>query len=283
MRNTKNMIKKFFLTAAFCVMVTMLTFVPTKSGSFGSVSVLAATTSVSTKTGGQLRTGGSLSVKVTGTGKIKSVKVSASNDKVKVTSAKVNDKNKNNATVKVKGVSKGSATLTIKVNYKDGSSVTKQVSLQVYDLSKWNSVFKQLKKLGYTKNQALGIMANLMWETGPVSSGNYSSFTLSTLANGFINPTASNGRYYGIFQFADGRKSNLMSWCKKHDLSPKKVSSQLRFMDYELHNSERSAYNKLKNTESAYSAAYSFAANYERCGYAYSMRGETAKRLDLFY
>ena len=105
-------------------------------------------------------------------------------------------------------------------------------------------------ELGCNEAVACGILANIKAECD-------------------FDPTkySTNGKYYGLCQWGDGRLSRLREFCGD---SYNTLEGQLTFMKYELlEGDEKSAWSKMKaieNTaEGAYDAGWQWAQYYERC------------------
>lgn len=106
------------------------------------------------------------------------------------------------------------------------------------------------KVAGYNSAAAIGIMANIKYESGykPVSNGD-------------------SGRSYGICQWNGGRKTRLINWCTENGYDHGTLEGQLYFLQYELTHSYPKVHNYLKgvsNTaEGAYDAGYYFCYHFE--------------------
>lgn len=275
-----NMMKKLGMAACVCFLITILNIFPVEQIA-GPVTAEAASVSVTNSSLNQVRKGGWTTIKVKSSSKIESVTATASNRRAKT---KVVKKTSTFYRVSVKGLSAGSTTIRIKVKFKNGSTAKKNVSLTVFNVDRYNFIYKLLRKEGFSKNESLGIMANLLWETGPVNVYNRGSFTLATLSRQFVNPSDHTGSYYGMFQLEGSRKANMKSWCKRNGYLYSSVRGQIKFMAYEMRTSETKARRMLKSADSAYEAGVMFASYYERCATRYrAPRGTTAARLDLFY
>lgn len=104
--------------------------------------------------------------------------------------------------------------------------------------------------MGFNRAAAMGIMANIYYESGykPVINGD-------------------SGTSYGICQWHAGRKSNLINWCNDNGLDYTTLEGQLKFLQYELPTRYRSVYDYLRQVDNtadgAYDAAYYFCFNFE--------------------
>lgn len=93
-----------------------------------------------------------------------------------------------------------------------------------------------------------------------------------------------NGTSYGLCQWHNDRKTNLISYCKSLNKSINSVEGQLAYLEHELKNSYKGVYNKLKSTpntpQGAYDSAYYFCIHFEVPQYKEQKgieRGNTAK------
>lgn len=120
-----------------------------------------------------------------------------------------------------------------------------------------------VNKLGYTKAEACGILANIWQESK-------------------FNPTAGS-YYYGLCQWGGGRRSNLSTWCTDNGYDPASVKGQLEFMDYELKTFYPNTYQKLKavpnNASGAGDAATIFVRGYEGASHT---SGRYEKAIEYF-
>ena len=103
---------------------------------------------------------------------------------------------------------------------------------------------------GYNRAAAMGIMANIKYESG---------YRPTVVGDG--------GTSYGICQWHLGRKTNLINWCTENNYDYNTLEGQLRFLKYELTTRYTSVHNYLKRVEDsdegAYDAAYYFCFNFE--------------------
>ncbi|MCM1508804.1 MAG: phage tail tip lysozyme [Ruminococcus flavefaciens] len=127
--------------------------------------------------------------------------------------------------------------------------------------------------LGLNTATAVGIMANIQKE----SSFNPRSQCIDT--NGKTS--------YGICQWNGGRFDALRNYCSRNGYDYTSVTGQLKYLQYELSNGEKNAWNKMQgiaNTATgAYTAGYKWAQYFERCAQYYNgvnqyeTRGNLAK------
>lgn len=121
------------------------------------------------------------------------------------------------------------------------------------------------QSLGWTREQAAGIVANLQRESQ-------------------MDPKAigDNGKAVGIAQWHPDRQANFRRWAGK-DLKDASVEEQMRFVHYELtQGAERNAGNLLKAAKNAEQAGRIVSLNYERpanAEYEASRRGAAAAQI----
>jgi hypothetical protein len=126
-----------------------------------------------------------------------------------------------------------------------------------------NADIGTLMNLGWTRPQALGMVANIARESG-----------------GSAGITGDGGAAYGLAQWHPDRQAAFAKWAG-HDIRDPKTTreEQLGFMDYELRQGgERGAGNALKNVSDAASAAAVVSKMYERPA---DKEGEASRRADL--
>ena len=104
------------------------------------------------------------------------------------------------------------------------------------------------KEQGWSQEQAAGIVANLMVESG---------------ANLQETAVGDRGKAYGIAQWHPDRQAIFKREYGK-DIKESSFEEQLKFVQYELQNNEYLAGHRLKQTTSGGEAAYSFDKEYER-------------------
>ena len=112
-----------------------------------------------------------------------------------------------------------------------------------------NTIYNYLtENIGLNTAAASGLMANMYYECKyDPSLGSY---------------------YFGLYQWSDARKQELIDFCKERDYNYKSLKAQLKFIKYELTYLEKEKYSYLKkisNTEEgAYKAADYWCRYYER-------------------
>lgn len=105
-------------------------------------------------------------------------------------------------------------------------------------------------KMGYNRAAAMGVMANIKYESGyrPVIDGD-------------------RGTSFGICQWHLGRKTNLINWCGDNGYDYQTLEGQLHFLQYELTTRYPTVHSYLKRVEDsgegAYDAGYYFCFNFE--------------------
>lgn len=114
---------------------------------------------------------------------------------------------------------------------------------------------------GFNKEQAAGIVGNLMQESGG------GTFDLGL--------NATDGTAQGIAQWQGSRLENLRNFQRDRFNGEDTLDSQLAFLVYEMQDSEKGAYNQIKGTNNARDAAYVTDKYYER-----SAGTERGKRMD---
>jgi hypothetical protein len=110
-----------------------------------------------------------------------------------------------------------------------------------------NDPLNFLQRLGWTKDQAAGILANLQEESG-------------------MNPNAvgDHGEAYGLAQWHKDRQQAFAKWAG-HDIHESNTAEQLAFVDHELkRGAERAAGALLQASTNSRQAAEIMARNYER-------------------
>jgi len=108
-------------------------------------------------------------------------------------------------------------------------------------------VARFLMGLGYSKSNASGIAGNLYTE---------SKFDPKAIGD--------NGTSFGLAQWHKSRWERLRNWSNQRGLNINTFDAQLRFMDWELNNTEKRAKSKLLETTNPRDSAYAFAKYYER-------------------
>lgn len=116
-----------------------------------------------------------------------------------------------------------------------------------FDQQKSASAISFFEKMGWSKDQAAGIVANIK---------NESSF----------NPNAENQGHYGLAQWDKNRQANFAKWAGK-DIRQSTSEEQMAFINYELtQGSERRAGALLRATNNAQAASNVVFSQYERAG-----------------
>lgn len=107
-----------------------------------------------------------------------------------------------------------------------------------------------INKMGYNRAAAMGLMANIKYESDyrPVLDGD-------------------SGTSFGLCQWHASRKSNLINWCKQNGYDYKTVEGQMWFLKHELTTSYTSVHKYMQQVEDsadgAYDAGYYFCFNFE--------------------
>jgi hypothetical protein len=119
----------------------------------------------------------------------------------------------------------------------------------------------QLMKLGWTKEQATGIAANIQRESG-----------------GRADAVGDNGQAYGLAQWHPDRQANFERFAGKN-IRQSSHEEQVAFIDYELRKgSEQNAGRALSSARTAAEAAAIVASKYERPA---DVAGESQKRAEM--
>ena len=108
-------------------------------------------------------------------------------------------------------------------------------------------IAKFLMGLGYSKSNASGIAGNLYTE---------SKYDPQALGD--------NGTSFGLAQWHKSRWDALKNWCIERNLDINSFEVQLRFIDWELNNTEKKAKIELLSTNTPSDSAFAFAKYYER-------------------
>lgn len=104
-----------------------------------------------------------------------------------------------------------------------------------------------LMGLGYSKANASGIAGNLYTE---------SKFDPQAIGD--------NGTSFGLAQWHKSRWDNLRNWSNDRGLDINLFDTQLKFIDWELNNTEKRAKSELVLTNTPRESAFAFAKFYER-------------------
>jgi len=104
-----------------------------------------------------------------------------------------------------------------------------------------------LMGLGYSKSNASGIAGNLYTESK-------------------YNPQAigDNGTSFGLAQWHKSRWDRLKNWSRERGLNINSFETQLKYIDWELNNTEKKAKKELLKQTTPRDSAFAFAKYYER-------------------
>lgn len=110
-----------------------------------------------------------------------------------------------------------------------------------------NGIARFLMGLGYSKSNASGIAGNLYVESR-------------------FNPQAigDNGTSFGLAQWHKSRWEKLRNWSRERGLNINSFETQLRYIDWELNNTEKKAKRELLKQTTPRDSAFAFAKYYER-------------------
>jgi hypothetical protein len=128
------------------------------------------------------------------------------------------------------------------------TSATTGELLGVRDSGSAKSALKFFQDKGWTKEQAAGIVGNLMAESSP---------------NLITNSLGDGGKAYGLAQWHADRQTNFSEIYKK-PIQQAGFEEQLEFVNWELNNTESKAGKALQTAKDASTAAYVIDAMYER-------------------
>ncbi|MVW80174.1 phage tail tip lysozyme [Bordetella sp. 02P26C-1] len=139
----------------------------------------------------------------------------------------------------------GVALATYSSSLNDGESET-VAALNGGANPKGADMVRAMEGMGYKREHAVGIVANLVAESS-------------------LNPAAvgDGGRAYGLAQWHPDRQANFKRVFGK-DIKGSTVEEQLKFIDWELRNTERKAREKLLAATTPQQAADAFRVHYER-------------------
>lgn len=104
-----------------------------------------------------------------------------------------------------------------------------------------------LMGLGYSKSNASGIAGNLYTE---------SKYDPQAIGD--------NGTSFGLAQWHKSRWDKLRNWSNERGLDINLFDTQLKFIDWELNNTEKTAKRELLKQTTARDSAFAFAKYYER-------------------
>ena len=108
-------------------------------------------------------------------------------------------------------------------------------------------IAKFLMGLGYSKANASGIAGNIYTE---------SKYDPKAIGD--------NGTSFGLAQWHKSRWDALKSWSNERGLNINLFDTQLRFINWELNNTEKRAKSELISTNTPRESAFAFAKYYER-------------------
>lgn len=123
------------------------------------------------------------------------------------------------------------------------------------------------KEKGFTPSQTAGVLAHAQGESS-------------------LNPNAyridSNGKpSYGLFQWNGPRFESLKNWSSQQGLDYKTVEAQLKYKDYELNTTQKSAGNALKNASTPAEASLAMNSFEKFQGWKDAYSSESLKRINL--
>ena len=104
-----------------------------------------------------------------------------------------------------------------------------------------------LISLGYSKANASGIAGNIYVE---------SKYDPKAIGD--------NGTSFGLAQWHKSRWDSLKKWSSERGLNINRFETQLKFIDWELNNTEKKAKRELLQQKTPQDSAFSFAKYYER-------------------
>ena len=123
----------------------------------------------------------------------------------------------------------------------------KPSSMSSTSIADANTVIDFFTSKGLTPEQAAGIAGNIKAESE-------------------FNPTAigDSGKAKGLAQWRDNRRTRLEKWTAQNGLDADSVDGQLKYLWWELNNTEKNALTKLKQQKTPGDAAEVFAKYFER-------------------
>jgi Phage tail lysozyme len=114
---------------------------------------------------------------------------------------------------------------------------------------------------GLTREQAIGIVANLSHESLGMNSG-------ITQGGGIGSPSSNmnddNANGYGIAQWGGSRKEALIAFAKENGLDPSSQAANYGFLKQELSGEYKGAIDAVKNTDSSQDATQAFCKAFEK-------------------
>jgi hypothetical protein len=108
-------------------------------------------------------------------------------------------------------------------------------------------IVRFLMNLGYSKANASGIAGNIYVE---------SKYDPKAIGD--------NGTSFGLAQWHKSRWESLKKWSNERGLDVNKFETQLKFIDWELNNTEKKAKRELLEQKTPQDSAFAFAKYYER-------------------
>lgn len=144
-----------------------------------------------------------------------------------------------------------------------GATYLLLVSAKRPDLTKdGRGIAQFLISLGYSKAIASGIAGNIYVESkyDPMAIGD-------------------NGQSFGLAQWHKSRWDALKNWAKERNLNVNSFETQLKFIDWELNNTEKKAKAKLMQSETPRESAFAFAKYYERPAFISEERMSKAEEI----
>jgi hypothetical protein len=108
-------------------------------------------------------------------------------------------------------------------------------------------IVRFLMNLGYSKANASGIAGNIYVE---------SKYDPKAIGD--------NGTSFGLAQWHKSRWESLKKWSNERGLDINKFETQLKFIDWELNNTEKKAKRELLEQKTPQDSAFAFAKYYER-------------------
>lgn len=119
-----------------------------------------------------------------------------------------------------------------------------------------------LMNLGYSKANASGIAGNIYVE---------SKYDPKAIGD--------NGTSFGLAQWHKSRWESLKKWSNERGLDVNKFETQLKFIDWELNNTEKKAKRELLEQKTPQDSAFAFAKYYERPKFISEERMSKAKEI----
>lgn len=117
------------------------------------------------------------------------------------------------------------------------------------------------KELGITKNQAVGIVGNLMHESAGLNPGMNQGMRIGEPSK---NMADDNGNGYGLAQWGGVRKQGLIDLAAKEGIPASSEKANVDYLVHELKGDYSGVIDALKTTKSVQAATESIASNYEK-------------------